>query len=85
MIEKELINFNVPVNVRNGFKDVCRMKGSNMTSIIIDFMRNFINEEGDKLREDFKRMKKIEYELDVMKSDRSNKKYDDSRIGFFKS
>jgi len=85
VVEKELVNFNIPVNIKRNFIDVCRMKGTNMTSTVINFMSGFVQSEGEKIKEELDRIKEIENKLKDFRTDRSKKKVDKERLSFFKS
>jgi hypothetical protein len=80
-----LINMNIPVDIKEGFKKVCRLKNSNMTIVLTDFMNRYIVEEGQKIKEDLMKIKETEEMMNKITNDRKRIKDDNDRINFFQS
>ena len=80
-----LINMNIPVDIKEGFKKVCRLKNSNMTIVLTDFMNRYIVEEGQKIKEDLMKIKETEEMMNKIRNDRKSIKDDNDRINFFQS
>ena len=80
-----LINMNIPVDIKEGFKKVCRLKNSNMTIVLTDFMNRYIVEEGQKIKEDLRKIKETEEMMNSITSERRKIKDENQRINFFQS
>jgi hypothetical protein len=85
VVEKELINFNVDVDLKNSFHSVCRLKGSNMTVVFNELVKKFVSEESEKVKEEIMKISEINKMLGGVKSKMKERKYDDNRINFFQS
>ena len=44
------MNLNVPVELHNAFKSVTAAQGSNMTDILIDYIRSYVEKHSSKLQ-----------------------------------
>ena len=80
-----LINMNIPVDIKEGFKKICRLKNSNMTTVLTDYMNRYIVEEGKRIKEDLKKIKETENMMNSIRNDRKKIKEDNQRINFFQS
>ena len=47
-VQLELMNFRVPVDVRETFSQLCKFNRRSMTSQLIEMMRKYIEVEGQK-------------------------------------
>ena len=80
-----LINMNIPVDIKEGFKKVCRLKNSNMTIVLTDFMNRYIVEEGKRIKEDLMKIRETEKMMSSITRDRKKVKDDNQRVNFFQS
>jgi hypothetical protein len=40
------MNLNVPIDLHNGFKSATAAQGQNMTDVLLEFIRNYVNKHG---------------------------------------
>ena len=46
--EVKRMNLNVPVELHNSFKAATAAKGQNMTDVLLDFIRNYVDKHSSK-------------------------------------
>jgi hypothetical protein len=76
---------NVPVDVREGFKKVCKLRNMNMSYVVVNFMKDYIVNEGDKIKNDLKKIKDIELMCNGVNEDRVKRKVENNRVSWFES
>ena len=40
-----LVNFRLPITLKESFDKVCRFKTTNKTTVLVDYIKSFINDE----------------------------------------
>ena len=83
IVNKELVNFKIPVELKRNFISLCRLKGSNMTVTVVEFMKKFVIEEGNNIKNDIKNMKEIESMVNGIKDNNNRRKDDIQRSKWF--
>lgn len=48
--EIKRLNVNLPISLHNGFKAATAARGENMTDILIEFIRNYVDKYGARRR-----------------------------------
>jgi hypothetical protein len=76
---------NVPVDVRESFKKVCKLRNMNMSYVVVNFMKDYIVNEGDKIKNDLKKIKDIELMCNGVNEDRVKRKVENNRVSWFES
>tara|TARA_S200002703_G_C3762832_1_gene234840 strand:+ start:83 stop:343 length:261 start_codon:yes stop_codon:yes gene_type:complete len=78
-----LINMNVPIDIKEGFKKVCKLRCMNMSHVLVNLMSKYIIEEGNKVKEDIQKIKEVELMTTKVHEDRVKRKVDHSRSNWF--
>ena len=80
---KDMVNFRVNKELKDSFKDICRLGNNNMSYVIIRFMKEYINNEGLKIKNEMKNINEIRIEMERVKDKISSDKVYDSRLDKF--
>jgi hypothetical protein len=85
LVEKELVNFNVDVSLKKSFMNVCKLKGSNMTTTFVDLIKGYVKSESENIKKDFDMIENLNKGFWNVEKKMKERKYEDNRISFFKS
>ena len=78
-----LFNMNVPIDVKESFKKVCKLRCMNMSHVLVNLMSKYIIEEGNRVKDDIKKIKDVEMMTTKIHEDRVNRKVDHNRSNWF--
>ena len=56
---KVLINFRVPVSLKKSFDEVCRYTSLNRSNVLLNFMTNYVQTQGNEIHNQIKDQNKI--------------------------
>jgi hypothetical protein len=54
-----MVNINVPTQTLRGFDRLCRLVGKTRTSILVDLMRSFVLQEGQRIMEQVRQISSL--------------------------
>lgn len=77
---KDIVNFRVNKEIKDNFKDVCRLSNSCMSYEIIKFMKNYISNEGVRIKDELRKMGEVETLTSRIKDKIGSRNMNDSRL-----
>jgi uncharacterized protein YaaR (DUF327 family) len=80
---KNIVNLRVEKDIKDNFKDVCRLSNSCMSYEIIRFMKDYIREGGSRLKKDLNNLNEVENMRNMIKEKISDNNMNDSRLKDF--
>jgi hypothetical protein len=85
IVEKELVNFNIPTDLKRNFISLCKLRNTNMTVTIIEFMKEFVMRESESVKKQVQDMKNIDSMINGIRREVKKNKLDNDRVDFFQS
>lgn len=61
-----MVNLNVPTQTLRGFDRLCRLVGKTRTSILVDLMRSFVLQEGQRIMEQVQQISSLAERADKL-------------------